>query len=62
MPYSKIFKSGHKYCFKNKETGQKICSDTEHDAIASMRARYAVEGGKELTGKKGKQFKVRHGK
>jgi hypothetical protein len=62
MPYTKIFKSGDKYCFKNEETGQKICSDTEHGAIATMRARYAVEHGEKLTGKPGKEFKVRHGK
>jgi len=61
MPYSKIFKSGDRFCFKNKETGQKICSDSEHDAIAAMRARYAADSGAKM-GKKGKPFKVRHGK
>ena len=62
MPYTKIFKSGEKFCFKNKETGQKICSDSEHGAIAAMRARYAAEHGEKLTGKEGKPFKVRGGK
>jgi len=30
-----------KWCFRNKETGQRICSDTEEGAKAAMRARYA---------------------
>ena len=62
MPYTKITREGKKFCFKNEETGQKICSDSEHDAIAAMRARYRAHSGKEMTGGKGKPFKVKGGK
>jgi len=45
MPYTPIekteVKGEVKFCFKNKETGQRICSDTEKGAVAAMRARYA---------------------
>ena len=41
MPYSQITKVGNKWCFQNKDTGERICSDTYENAVAAMRARYA---------------------
>lgn len=45
MPYTAIKKEmvdgKEKWCFRNKATGQRICSDTEEGAKAAMRARYA---------------------
>ena len=45
MPYTAIKKEivdgKEKWCFRNKETGQRICADTEEGAKAAMRARYA---------------------
>ena len=45
MPYTEIKKETvdgkEKWCFRNKETGQRICSDTKEGAQAAMRARYA---------------------
>ena len=45
MPYTKIKKTivdgKEKWCFRNKETKQRICADTEEKAKAAMRARYA---------------------
>ena len=45
MPYTKIKKTivdgKEKWCFRNKETRQRICADTEEKAKAAMRARYA---------------------
>lgn len=32
-----------KWCFRNKETGQRICAATKEKAAAAMRARYAHE-------------------
>jgi len=45
MPYTAIKKEAvdgkEKWCFHNKETGQRICSDTEDGAKKAMAARYA---------------------
>lgn len=45
MPYTEIKKETvdgkEKWCFRNKETGQRICADTHEKAVAAMRARYA---------------------
>jgi len=45
MPYTEIKKEmvegKEKWCFRNKETGRRICSDTKEGATAAMRARYA---------------------
>ena len=47
MPYTKIKKEivdgKERWCFRNKETGQRICSDTEEGAKKAMAARYAHE-------------------
>lgn len=47
MPYTKISKTTvdgkEKWCFRNKETGQRICSDTKEGAKKAMAARYAHE-------------------
>ena len=44
MPYTEIKKEivegKEKWCFRNKETGQRICADSRKKAIAAMRARY----------------------
>lgn len=44
MPYTPIKKEivdgKEKWCFRNKETGQRICADTQEKAVAAMRARY----------------------
>jgi hypothetical protein len=44
MPYTPIEKTEvdgkTKWCFKKKETGERICSLTEKGAIAAMRSRY----------------------
>ena len=44
MPYTTIKKESvdgkEKWCFHNKETGQRICSDTEDGAKKAMAARY----------------------
>lgn len=45
---TKIFRSGGKFCFKDVRTGEKICSNSEHEAIAARRARHAPEGEKGL--------------
>jgi hypothetical protein len=45
MPYTEIAKETvdgkEKWCFHNKATGRRICSDTKEGAVAAMRARYA---------------------
>jgi len=45
MPYTEIKEEmvdgKKKWCFRNKETKQRICADTREKAIAAMRARYA---------------------
>jgi len=45
MPYTAIQKEivdgKEQWCFRNKETGRKICSDTKEGAASAMRARYA---------------------
>jgi len=45
MPYTEIKKETvegkEKWCFRNKETGQRICADSYEKAVAVMRARYA---------------------
>lgn len=45
MPYTPIKKEivegKERWCFRNKETGQRICASTEEKAKAAMRARYA---------------------
>ncbi len=45
MPYTEIKEElvdGKKnWCFRNKETGQRICSDSREKAVKAMRARYA---------------------
>lgn len=58
MPYE-LFPSKSKWCVRNKESGEnKGCSKTKKDAVAHMRALYRVESGGEMTGKKGKPFKL----
>lgn len=45
MPYTEIKKETvegkEKWCFRNKETGQRICADSREKAVAAMKARYA---------------------
>ena len=45
MPYTEIKKEivegKEKWCFRNKETGQRICADSREKAVAAMRTRYA---------------------
>jgi hypothetical protein len=45
MPYTEIkeetVEGKKKWCFRNKETGQRICADTREKAVLAMRARYA---------------------
>ncbi|MFZ2148677.1 MAG: hypothetical protein WAV28_15790 [Sedimentisphaerales bacterium] len=45
MPYTEITEQmvdgKRKWCFRNKETGQRICADTREKAVAAMRAKYA---------------------
>ena len=45
MPYTEIKKEivngKEKWCFRNKETRQRICADTREKAVLAMRARYA---------------------
>ena len=45
MPYTEIkeetVKGKRKWCFRNKETGQRICADSRQKAVLAMRARYA---------------------
>ena len=45
MPYTEITKQKvdgkDKWCFRNKETGQRICADSYEKAVAAMKARYA---------------------
>jgi len=47
MPYTEIKKEivdgKEKWCFRNKETGQRICADTREKAVLAMKARYAHE-------------------
>jgi hypothetical protein len=47
MPYTEIKKEivdgKEKWCFRNKETGQRICADTEEKAKKAMAARYVHE-------------------
>jgi len=47
MPYtpitSQMVEGKRKFCFENKKTGQKICSDTRQGAIAAMRYRYSSD-------------------
>jgi len=44
MPYTEIKKQivdgKEKWCFRNKETGQRICADSREKAVKAMRARY----------------------
>ena len=44
MPYTEIKKEivngKEKWCFRNKETKQRICADTRAKAVLAMRARY----------------------
>lgn len=44
MPYTEIKKEivegKEKWCFRNKETGQRICADSREKAVAAMKARY----------------------
>lgn len=44
MPYTEIKKEivegKEKWCFRNKETGQRICADSREKAVAAMRARH----------------------
>lgn len=45
MPYTPIRKQTvdgrERWCFRNKETGQRICADSQEKAVAVMRARLA---------------------
>ena len=45
MPYTEIRQETvdgkQKWCFRNKETGKRICADSKERAEAAMRARYA---------------------
>ena len=45
MPYTEIKKEivdgKEKWCFRNKETGQRTCADSQEKAKAAMRAKYA---------------------
>jgi len=45
MPYTEIKEEvvdgKRKWCFRNKETRQRICADTREKAVLAMRARYA---------------------
>ncbi len=45
MPYTKIRKEivegKERWCFRNKQTGQRICASTKEKAKAAMGARYA---------------------
>lgn len=53
MPYTAITKEEvdgkTKFCFRNKETREKSCSDTYKLAVAAMRLRYHVHAGGKLT-------------
>jgi hypothetical protein len=53
MPYSEITKQKvdgkDKWCFRNEETGQRICADSYKKAVAAMRLRYHVEAGGKVT-------------
>ena len=44
MPYTEIKKETvngkRKWCFRNKETRQRICADSREKAVKAMRARY----------------------
>lgn len=44
MPYTEIKEEvvdgKKKWCFRNKETGQRICSDSRQKAVLAMKARY----------------------
>ena len=59
MPYTPIkktkVKGKIKYCFWNKETGQRRCSDTKENAIAALRLLQGIEHGWKPTGKKSKK-------
>jgi len=45
MPYTEIKEEmvdgKKKWCFRNKETRQRICADSREKAVLAMRARYA---------------------
>jgi len=45
MPYTKIKKEivegKERWCFRNKQTGQRVCASTKEKAKAAMGARYA---------------------
>ncbi len=45
MPYTEIkeeiVEGKRKWCFRNKETRQRICADSRKKAVLAMRARYA---------------------
>jgi len=53
VPYTKIKKElvdgKEKWCFRNKETGDRYCSDTRKKAVTHMRLKYHVEAGGEVT-------------
>jgi len=53
MPYSDIkktqVKGKDKWCFRNKETKERHCSDTYEKAVSHMRLLYHVEAGGKLT-------------
>ena len=44
MPYTEIkeelVEGKRKWCFRNKETRQRICADSREKAVAAMRARH----------------------
>lgn len=56
MPYTDIRKmevdGKDKYCFYNKETRERHCSDSYEKAVSHMRLLYHVEGGGKLTRQK----------
>ena len=55
MPYSDIkktvVKGKEKWCFHNKETKERHCSDSYEKAVTHQRLMYHLEGGGKLTKK-----------
>lgn len=53
MPYTEIrptmVEGKQRWCFKNRETGERTCSESREKAIAAMRLRYHLESGGKLT-------------
>jgi len=49
MPYTNIrsmtVDGKKKWCFENKETGKKRCSDTYESAVAALRLMYSIDSG-----------------